>query len=129
MHEMAIAGALLDSVLEGAEGRDVLRVHLRIGHLRQVVPSALRFSWTLITRGTVAEGSTLEIDEVPAVGACRKCGEESPQPRFPFRCGACGGLEIDVVRGEELMLEWLEVEQPTGEPTETGDGQERLKAV
>ena len=128
MHEMAIAGALLDSVLEGAEGRDVLRVHLRIGHLRQVVPTALRFSWTLVTRGTVAEGSSLEIDEVEAVGACRACGEESAQPRFPFRCAACGGLEIDVVRGEELLLEWLEVEQPA-EPTETEDDHERLRAI
>ena len=110
MHEMAIAGSVLDSVLRHANGKRVTRVQLKVGHLRQVVPSSLRFSWELIAKDTVADGAPLGIESVEAAGRCRDCGEESPQAGFPFHCGACGGYELDVVRGNELLIDWLEVE-------------------
>jgi hydrogenase nickel incorporation protein HypA/HybF len=112
MHEMAIAGSVLDGVLRHAEGRRVTRVQLKVGHLRQVVPSSLRFSWELITKDTAADGATLGIERIAATGRCRTCGAETPQAGFPFRCGECGGLELEVVRGNELLIDWLEVESP-----------------
>ncbi len=29
---------------------------------------------------------------------------------FPLACGTCGGLDVDVVQGEELQVESLELE-------------------
>ena len=112
MHEMAIAGSVLDGVLRHAGGRRVIHVQLKVGHLRQVVPSSLEFSWELITKGTAADGAPLGIHRVEAAGACRACGEETPQAGFPFRCGACGGFDLEIVRGNELLIDWLEVEDP-----------------
>lgn len=112
MHEMAIAGSVLDSVLRHADGRRVTHVQLKVGHLRQVVPASLEFSWELITKDTVADGAPLVIESVEAVGACRACGEETPQKGFPFRCGACEGFDLEIVRGNELLIDWLEVEDP-----------------
>jgi hydrogenase nickel incorporation protein HypA/HybF len=109
MHELSIAGLVLDSVLRHAGGRRVTHVQLRVGHLRQVVPAALEFNWSLITRDTVAEGAALGIEQVATEGECRACGVRAPQPAFPMRCDACGGLTIDVVAGEELEIDWLEV--------------------
>lgn len=121
MHEMAIAGSVLESVLRHAEGRRVTHVQLKVGHLRQVVPSSLEFGWQLITRDTPADGAVLGIEEVAAVGACRACGAESRQERFPFRCGQCEGFEVEVVRGDELLIDWLEVES-----AEPDDGDDRV---
>lgn len=110
MHEMAIAGAVLDSVIRHAGERRVERVRLRVGHLRQVVPRALTFAWELASQRTVAEGSTLEIAAVPAAVRCRRCAEESEPGGFPLACRLCGGVDVEVVRGEELEIEWLDVE-------------------
>ena len=45
MHELSIAQAIVDVAARHAAGRRVERVQVRIGHLRQVVPSALAFSF------------------------------------------------------------------------------------
>lgn len=113
MHEMAIAGSVLDGVLRHADGRRVTGVQLTVGHLRQVVPDSLRFSWELVARATPAEGAELGIKAVEATGACRDCGEETRQGAFPFRCGRCGSLAVEIVRGDELLIEWIEVETET----------------
>lgn len=112
MHEMAIAGSVLDGALKHAEGRRVTHVQLKVGHLRQVVTDSLTFSWELITKGTPAEDAVLGIERVEAVGACRTCGEATPQRRFPFRCGTCESYDLEIVRGNELLIDWLEVEDP-----------------
>ena len=112
MHELSVAGAVLGSVLRHAGDRRVTRVRLQVGHLRQVVPGALEFAWQLVTQGTVAEGAALDLEPVEARGVCRACGVESAQPAFPMRCAACGDLDLEIVAGNELQIDWLEVENP-----------------
>ncbi len=48
MHELSIASAVLDIVCRHAGDRRVARVELKVGHLRQVVPSALEFAFGLV---------------------------------------------------------------------------------
>ncbi|MDX6593979.1 MAG: hydrogenase nickel incorporation protein HypA/HybF [Gaiellales bacterium] len=110
MHELAIADSVLTVVLNHAGERRVTAVWLKVGHLRQVVPSALELSFELVCAGTAAEGATLEIESIPAAGVCRACGEESELPAFPLMCGACGGFDVDVVRGEELIVDSVEID-------------------
>lgn len=117
MHELSIAQAIVDVAVRHADGASVERVHVRIGHLRQVVPSALEFSFELCTHGTAVEGAQLAIEQVPIGAVCRACGQESELEGFPLACPACGGLAVDVVRGEELQVESLEL---TGELITSG---------
>jgi hydrogenase nickel incorporation protein HypA/HybF len=56
------------------------------------------------------EGAELVLDEVPARVVCRRCGSETEIERLPLGCAACGSLETDVVAGEELEVEAIEVE-------------------
>ena len=105
MHELSIASAIAAIAEQHAAGRRITAVHVRIGGLRQVVPSSLTFAFALL-----AEGVELRIEEVPAAGRCRACGAESELEGFPFACGACGGLDLEVVRGEELLVDGLELE-------------------
>jgi hydrogenase nickel incorporation protein HypA/HybF len=117
MHELSIADAILHLALAQAGNRRVARVGVVAGHLRQVVPGALRFSFDLVALGTAAEGAELEIVEAPAVGRCETCGSEGRLTEFPLHCEACGGLNVRIVSGEELLVDWLDLEVPDAEET------------
>jgi hydrogenase nickel incorporation protein HypA/HybF len=110
MHELSLAESVVRIAGAYAAGRPVARVEVKVGHLRQVVPSALEFAFQLVAEGTEAEGAELVLVQVPAAGRCRGCGAESELPGFPLRCGACGGLDLELLRGEELLVDSLELE-------------------
>jgi len=117
MHELSIAASVVEiacrharPVQDGALPQRVSKVHVQVGYLRQVVPAALAFSFELVAQGTAAEGAELELDTVPAVGRCRRCGVESRLRAFPLQCGACSGFDLEIVAGEELVVESLELE-------------------
>ena len=111
MHELSIAESIVGISARHANGRRVTKVYRKVGHLRQVVPSALAFSFELVAQGTPVEGAELEVEGVPAAGMCRGCGKESPLESFPLQCRACGGFDLEILRGEELFVESLEMEE------------------
>ncbi len=110
MHELSIAEAVVAIVERHAGARIVRKVELKVGHLRQVVPSALEFAFELLSEGTRLEGAELAIEEVPALGRCRACGAESTLEWFPLQCRACGGLDLELLAGEELLVDALELD-------------------
>jgi hydrogenase nickel incorporation protein HypA/HybF len=111
MHELSIAQSVIEVAARHAAGRRVYRVEVKVGHLRQVVPSALEFAFELASAGTALEGAELVIDEVPAVGRCRRCGAESVMTGFPLCCARCGDPDPEIVTGEELLVDSLELEE------------------
>ena len=119
MHEHSIAEAVVRIACDHADGRRVTRVEVRVGHLRQVVPSALAFAFDLVAQGTPVEGAELAIDHVAAEGRCADCGARSALDGFPLRCAACGGLRLELLAGEELLVDAVELEDLV---TTTDDG-------
>ena len=120
MHELSLAGAVIDTAERHAGGRRVLLIQLRLGELRQVVPDSLAFYFEHVARGTLCEGATLEYETVPATLGCRGCGAtwglaatlESPAPQMSFRCRRCGAADVAVQSGDEFEIESIEVEEP-----------------
>lgn len=115
MHELSIAGAIADVALRHAGGHRVTRVEVEIGHLRQVVPSALDFAFELVARESPLEGAELAVTDVPTRGRCRRCGHDGPLPEFPLACSACGALDVQVTAGGELLVTALEIEDGEGD--------------
>lgn len=111
MHELSIAESVVQIASRHANGRRVTKVWLKVGHLRQVVPSALTFGFELVAEGTPVEGAELELENVPATGLCSDCGVESRLQSFPLQCGVCGGFDLELLSGEELFVESLELEE------------------
>ncbi len=111
MHELSIAESVVRIASRQANGRPVTKVQMKVGYLRQVVPSALSFGFGLLAEGTPVEGAELEIEQVPAEGRCRGCGMESLLVDFPLQCGGCGGFDLEILKGEELMVESLDLEE------------------
>ena len=122
MHELSIASAVLGIVERHAAGRRVTRVELRVGHLRQVVPSALEFAFELVAQGTEVEGAELAMEVVPAAGRCRACAAQSDLDGFPLLCRACGGWDLEIVQGEELEVHALELDDEPHSLTTAGRG-------
>jgi hydrogenase nickel incorporation protein HypA/HybF len=110
VHELSIAESVVRIAERHADGRPVAKVELKVGHLRQVVPSALAFAFELLAQGTCLEGAELVMEEIPPAGRCRRCGTEAELGGFPLQCRACDGLDVELLRGEELLVEALEIE-------------------
>ncbi len=110
MHELSIAEAVVEIASRHAAGRKVIRIEVKVGHLRQVVPSALEFAFGLLTEGSELEGAELVIEDVPARGHCRSCATETVMWAFPLQCSGCGGMDLELEAGEELLVDALELE-------------------
>jgi len=111
MHELSIASAVLNTALRHAGGRQVTTVSVRAGAMRQVVPRSLEFYFEIVARDTPCEGAELKLTEVATELRCRAC-DAAWSPRIPaFRCPGCGRAEVQIAAGQELEVDYIEVEQ------------------
>lgn len=104
MHELSLCQAIVDTVTRHADGSRVERVDVRIGHLRQVVPDSLLFSWELLTAGSDLDGAELAVEHVAAVVECRPCGRSSTLDQPIMLCPGCGSADVEVVAGDEFLI-------------------------
>lgn len=124
MHELSLAIAIVELVERHAAGRRVSAVQLRVGALRQVVPPSLEFQFGFASRGAACEGARLDQEAVAALLRCGECDTRwDPAPPVAetaddlvvsFRCPACGSAGFEVLRGEELDVESIEVVEDAG---------------
>jgi len=114
MHELSIALSIVEIASEEAErqpGSRVEIVHLRLGPLSGVVKDSLLFAWELACEETAIQGSRLVIEEVGVRVKCPACAAESDIPAdLDLRCPACGNGITNVIRGRELEITALELE-------------------
>jgi hydrogenase nickel incorporation protein HypA/HybF len=112
VHELAVAEGLVRQVLavarEKAPGRRLTGLEVELGELSAVVPEFLRSAFALAAEGTALEGAALSIRRVAPEFACRACAA-----RFApggTACPRCGGADLELVAGRELLLVGIEVE-------------------
>lgn len=108
MHELSIAEAVIESVLERTGDQQVTCVRLAVGTLAGVVPDALTFCFELATAGTALEGADLEIVQMPGRAHCRGCDLDFDKNDLILLC-ECGSADVDVVAGRELSVTSVEV--------------------
>ena len=112
MHEMALCESILQ-ILEEESGKQgysrVKAVRLEIGALSCVEKEALRFNFEVITQGSLAEGASLELLDVPGQAWCMPCGQAVEMGSLVDPCPLCGGFQVQVTGGEELQIRDLEV--------------------
>ncbi|WP_330083110.1 hydrogenase maturation nickel metallochaperone HypA [Methylocystis iwaonis] len=113
MHEMALTESIVDIVCEEArkQGFGKVRVvRLKVGAMAHVEPEALRFCFDAVSRGTVADGATLDIIRAPGEGWCLDCGKTVPLDERFGACPECGRRHVQMTSGDELRIEELEVD-------------------
>ena len=80
MHEMAIAEGILDIAREHAARENsarITKIGLLIGEMAGVEEDALRFCFSSLVNGTLAQDAELSIKRVPLVGRCGGCGHRA----------------------------------------------------
>lgn len=113
MHEMALTESIVDIVSDEARKQGFAKVRivrLQIGAMAHVEPEALRFCFDAVSRGTVAEGATLDIRRLPGEGWCLDCGKTVPLEERFGACPECGKRHVQMTSGDELRVEELEVD-------------------
>lgn len=106
MHELSIAHAVVSTVVNALPSEDtrVQRVRLSIGRLSGVVPQALEFAYDVAVQDTPLADAVLVIEHTPIVVDCPNCGEQEIAEARSFVCPQCQIPCGNVVRGKELEI-------------------------
>jgi hydrogenase nickel incorporation protein HypA/HybF len=112
MHELSLVAAIVDKATEVASragAQRVVVVRLSLGILSCARREALEFCFPLATRDTPLDGAALEITAAPLVVRCAGCGGMSERWAPELVCGHCGSGSVEVVSGQDLVFESMEV--------------------
>jgi hydrogenase nickel incorporation protein HypA/HybF len=113
MHEMGLAQDLVAAALRRSAGRRVLRAKVHVGTRHRVDQASMEQAFTLVAQGTDLEDATLEVVVVPAISTCRSCDARIEAPDLLMACTECGGLDLALSGGDELVLESIELAPPS----------------
>jgi hydrogenase nickel incorporation protein HypA/HybF len=131
MHELSVCLALMQQIHEISREHNAVRVErivLQIGPLAGVEATLLKNAFPLAAAGTVAEGAALVMKTSPVVVKCSECGAESTVAPNRLLCARCGDFRTRLIRGDELLLERLELTPASEEiGSASSDSQEAIR--
>lgn len=115
MHEFALGEEVVKTVLEEMSRitpppHSLLSARMVVGALRRIAPDHMRFVYEVLTRDTLAAGSSLEVTVLPVTALCRDCGWQGQMDDGVLLCPGCGAYNLQTLQGMELFLDRLEVE-------------------
>lgn len=123
MHEWSLACELVRQAEAEAVARDasrVLSLTVRAGVLTGVVPELLVRAYEMARSGTILEAAALQVEVTPARARCPACASESAFEGFALVCPQCGGIGLEVLCGDELLLGRMELEVDDAREAEGG---------
>jgi len=85
-------------------------IRVRIGPLAGVMPELLASAFPLAAAGSRMEHAELEFSHAPIQVHCQTCGADTEAAMNRLICGACGDWHTQIISGDELLLESVELE-------------------
>lgn len=113
MHELGLTQHLVEIAERAAQENGAHRVRsvtVEIGALAGVVPESVEFCFEACSKGTLLEGSRLDIIRIPGRGRCSDCRSECELETYSVACPACGGFSLERMQGTELRVTEIEVD-------------------
>jgi len=116
MHEFSVTSQIVEAILNEAgkhDAKKVIEVHLDIGKLTFLGLEQVRFSYEVLVKGTIMEGSKLYIQEKDGIVKCDSCGyegnfqyEDDPMYHIPTPTLHCPKCEetVEIVGGRECTI-------------------------
>lgn len=111
MHEMSLCEGMREVLEDQARLHElsrITRVRVEIGRFSCVEKTALAFAFDEVMRGSVAEGATLEMIDLPGRATCLDCNAEVVLEDRLSSCPRCGGGRLMPVAGDEMRIKNLE---------------------
>ena len=113
MHEMSIAINIVDIAVDTARksaAKKINEIVVDLGTLAGIIPDSLLFCYDSACKDTMAEGSRLKLNIIPAMAVCDSCHHEfeadSPVPM----CPKCENFVLQVSGGRELKIKSINVD-------------------
>ena len=114
MHERSLVRHALRQVMRlMTENRckRVTEVHMSVGEFSGVDSELLEIAFEEMISETPLRGAVLELKVIPLEARCETCEKHFTVERFEFLCPECGSPNVAILRGEQLMLESLVMEE------------------
>ncbi len=112
MHEQSIVSYLLSAALEDAQkdnAERIISIKLVVGELTGVEKDAVDFYFGFMSKGTIAEGASIEYEFTKPQLRCRECDIIFPRKDLFFNCPQCSKKAVEMVGGRELYIESMEI--------------------
>lgn len=111
MHEISLVCSIIEMLSADAKKRDICKINyirLVLEQFSGVNQSALQFALENVTKGTILDGTAVEIVINEAKEICRMCDTDfSPQPPF-FECPKCGNAGLTGCQNRQLYIDYYE---------------------
>ena len=87
-------------------GHRVTKITLKIGVMSGVVHTYVQSFFDVISKGTIAEGAEIVIENDPAVFRCCECGRTTVYDRLgpEYVCHACKSESLRLVSGRNFQI-------------------------
>ena len=114
MHELSIAIEILEIVEKEAIKHGAVaikKVRLKLGDLSGVETESLTFSFDAIKgEKPLTTQTELLIKRIPVRINCKPCGADFEGGGFMVSCPKCEGFDTQLLAGEELEIEDIEID-------------------
>jgi hydrogenase nickel incorporation protein HypA/HybF len=113
MHELSVTENILDIAIRHADRAEANRIsdlYLVIGDLSSIIDDSVQFYWDILTKNTIAEESRLHFKRIHTVLECKNCEQEYQPNGKDLVCPTCGGIQINIISGNEFYLESINIE-------------------
>jgi len=111
MHGIGISEDILKIIKKRAreEKLDRIRkVKVKIGEMYMVSKEEILQTFEMVSKGSVADGAQIEVDIIPLTVKCGECENVLKGKEFSLSCPGCGGTDLGILSGEDLIVEALE---------------------
>ena len=114
MHELPIIKEVLEIVLKYAEeqnAKTVNKVTLTIGELHDLIPEWVERFFHFASKGTIAQGAKLVINQTPIICRCNSCHEHfilHKNGSQPWACPVCKEESFEFLSGKEFIVDQIE---------------------
>jgi hydrogenase nickel incorporation protein HypA/HybF len=131
MHEYSMMQTVLEAVLNAAEphkAEKVLEISIEVGELTFLKPEELKFVFSILSKGTIAEKARLHIKRIRPRIKCAECGYEGyvkyegPEHHsldipLQLKCTKCGSTKVEITSGRECNVREVKLKLPSGPKT------------
>ena len=92
------------------KGRSLLAVRLVVGKWSGADPESLEFALGILASESAWPKAAIEIRSDPLGLVCRTCARRFEPEELNLACPHCQSLDVEVVKGKDVVVESLEIE-------------------
>ncbi|MCC7551544.1 MAG: hydrogenase maturation nickel metallochaperone HypA [Methanobacterium sp.] len=121
MHELSMAEAIVETVLDVAKKNDaqeIVEVTIEVGELTMLNPEQVRFLLGVLAEDTLLEDAEIIIEEVPVEIKCRNCEftglantDGSDHYLAIVLCPKCDERNVEILKGRECNVKTIKIEK------------------